>query len=81
MPLYEYRCQECGGAFSQRRTIDERDTGVVCHHCSASSVVRLLSSFAAFGHGENNSVKSLNSSSCGGCSLTSCAGCGVRNTN
>ncbi len=76
MPLYEYRCESCGEPFSQRRAIEERDTDVVCPHCATTKVVRLMSSFAAFSHGEGNSVRNLNASSCGGCAQTSCAGCG-----
>ncbi len=77
MPLYEYRCESCGEPFSQWRAIDERDTGLVCPLCTATNVVRLLSSFAAYSHGEGNSMRNLNSSGCGGCAQTSCAGCGV----
>ncbi len=77
MPLYEYRCEACGEAFSQRRAIDERDTGLVCPLCAATRVVRLMSSFSAFSHGGGESVRSLNSSACGGCAQSSCAGCGV----
>ncbi len=81
MPLYEYRCQACGKPFSQRRTIDQRDVGLVCPLCSATDIVRLLSSFAAFSQGADSSVQSLGASSCGGCSSTSCAGCGSAHNN
>lgn len=78
MPLYEYRCEECGQPFAERRTMDLRDSGVVCPACAATKVVRLVSSFAAFSHSAGESVHSLNTSSCGGCSQSSCAGCGLR---
>jgi putative FmdB family regulatory protein len=78
MPLYEYRCEECGEPFSLRRSINERDEDAVCPACAATKVVRLISSFAAFSHGDGASVVGLNTSACGGCSQTSCAGCGVK---
>ncbi len=78
MPLYEYRCVECGTPFSERRTIELRDSGVVCPSCAATQVVRLVSSFAAFSHGAGEGTHSLNASPCGGCAQSSCAGCGVK---
>lgn len=77
MPLYEYRCQECGTPFAERRSIAERDNGICCPHCSAKRAVRLVSTFAAFGHGDGESVRSLGASGCSGCAQTSCQTCGA----
>ncbi len=78
MPLYEYRCEECGNPFALRRSIDQRDAAATCPSCAATRVVRLVSSFAAFGHSDGGSV-SLNASPCGGCASTSgCQTCGVK---
>ncbi len=78
MPLYEYRCEQCGNPFAQRRSIAERDAEIVCPNCAATRVVRLVSSFAAFSHGDGGSVTSLNASPCSGCASTGgCQTCGV----
>ncbi len=77
MPLYEYRCQECGNPFSERRTIAQRDEGVTCPRCSATRVARLVSTFAAFARNDGASVRSLGAGTCSGCAQTSCQTCGV----
>jgi putative FmdB family regulatory protein len=46
MPLYEYRCAECGENFEQLRRMRDADNGVVCPRCQSEDVERLLSSFA-----------------------------------
>ena len=79
MPMYEYRCEQCGRAFSLRRTIDQRDAAAECPGCGGDQVVRLVSIFAAFSHGDGGAVTALNSSPCSGCASTAgCQGCGVK---
>ncbi len=77
MPLYEYRCELCGEAFSERRPIDNRDLGIICPRCDGTRVMRLVSAFAAFGRGDGEAPRGLGSSPCSGCSSTSCSSCGV----
>ncbi|MGB8646956.1 MAG: zinc ribbon domain-containing protein [Anaerolineae bacterium] len=77
MPVYEYRCHACGSPFALRRTIDQRDAATVCPNCADTRVTRLVSTFAAFSHGDGSSV-SLNASPCSGCASTGgCQTCGV----
>ena len=79
MPMYEYRCQECGSPFSIRRSMDERDAATACPNCAGNKVMRQLSTFAAFSHGDSGQSTSLNSSPCGGCASTGgCSSCGVK---
>ncbi|MBL8214654.1 MAG: zinc ribbon domain-containing protein [Bryobacterales bacterium] len=49
MPLYEYRCPECGARFEQLRRMTEADSGVVCPRCESQRVQRLFSTFATGG--------------------------------
>ncbi len=46
MPIYEYRCRECGGVFEELilRASDEEE--LVCSHCRSRDVERLLSAVA-----------------------------------
>lgn len=45
MPIFEYRCCECGSKFE--RIVASESTGVVCEKCSSPRVEKLLSVFAA----------------------------------
>ncbi|HTQ56433.1 MAG TPA: zinc ribbon domain-containing protein [Bryobacteraceae bacterium] len=49
MPLYEYRCENCGEQFEKLRRMSEADEGVECPRCESDEVERLLSSFATAG--------------------------------
>lgn len=46
MPLYEYRCEECGRAFELLRRFSEVDRDVKCPVCDSEDVQRQMSSFA-----------------------------------
>lgn len=61
MPMYEYRCQECGKLYEQLRRMSEADTNLECPHCGGKNVERQVSacSFSGFA--------SSGSSSGGGC--------------
>ena len=48
MPLYEYRCRQCGATFESRRDAARADEDVRCPD-GHDETVRLLSSFAAIG--------------------------------
>ena len=43
MPIYEYRCPECGIKFEQIQEYEQRDE-VTCPHCKVQ-VTRLMSTF------------------------------------
>jgi putative FmdB family regulatory protein len=51
MPVYEYRCQECGEKFEQLRRMSDADTNLICPRCASAKVTRLLSAFATSGCG------------------------------
>ncbi len=62
MPIYEYRCPDCGTQFEEIRS--SRDTSdVECPTCGAKKAERLLSGFAV--GGGSGSSKSSGGSSCG----------------
>ena len=74
MPIYEYRCEKCGHQFESLIFGDEK---AICPSCDSAEVARLMSrcGFVSKSAG-GETVSSSASSSCGGCSATSCAGCG-----
>ena len=53
MPIYEYRCQNCGKIFEKFRKMSDSDAGVQCPYCLAEEVERLLSAFATSGCGSS----------------------------
>ncbi len=44
MPIYAYRCRECGEKFESFRGIHDSDNEVTCPKCGAKKPTRVLSS-------------------------------------
>ena len=74
MPIYEYRCADCGSKFDKRLSMAAADSPVNCPDCGAQAR-RLLSVFAAFRKAEGGQTVSVGGG-CAGCSGGSCASCG-----
>ncbi|MFQ6609672.1 MAG: zinc ribbon domain-containing protein [Fidelibacterota bacterium] len=56
MPIYEYKCQSCGKAFSALvRSSTVSDSEVKCKFCEANDVKRLLTTKVAFGSSTTSS--------------------------
>ncbi|MCD6302007.1 MAG: zinc ribbon domain-containing protein [Anaerolineae bacterium] len=72
MPLYEYRCQDCGQRYDRRRAYQEADAPASCPTCNSTRSQRMLSRFACIAS-ERSSPG--DGGSCAGCSASSCAGC------
>jgi putative FmdB family regulatory protein len=49
MPMYEYRCAECGREHEQLRRMSDADTNVECPHCGSKKVERQVSACAIGG--------------------------------
>jgi putative FmdB family regulatory protein len=47
MPIYEYRCKDCGQGFSRLQSVSASAEGVTCNKCDSNNVERLLSTFAS----------------------------------
>lgn len=63
MPIYEYRCEECGATFERIVFASDSETSVECPECGKTRAKRLLSAFSC-GSGEGGTLNSLSS----GCS-------------
>lgn len=46
MPMYEYRCRECGRAFEMLRRLSDSDSDVKCPSCDSKQVERQISACA-----------------------------------
>jgi putative FmdB family regulatory protein len=66
MPIYEYRCESCGGEFE--RYVATNSTSVVCDRCGSDRLARKIS----LSRRRNDDVfppfKTPASGDCGGCS-------------
>ncbi len=71
MPIYEYHCDQCKNEFE--KLVLKSSEKIVCPRCKNKKVQRMMSAFAFSSGGK---FKSTASSSCGGCSATSCSTCG-----
>lgn len=62
MPLYEYRCPECGSRFEEIRSLRQADEEAECPACGSTAARRQLSSFATASPGRS---ATSGGSSCG----------------
>jgi len=78
MPVYAYKCIECGSDFERLRGISSKDSEVGCPSCgTAGKAKRKLSTFAAVtrtADGVTRPASSYNPSNGGGCCGGGC-GC------
>ncbi len=71
MPIFEYRCKECGHSFETLLSASQADR-VQCPQCQGP-VLRLVSLFSAPSRGQGSASSVFSGGCCGG----SC-GCGAR---
>ncbi len=73
MPIFEYRCDGCGGEFEE--LVRSSDETVPCPDCGSEEVSRKLSVFAFKSTGSDRPSASSAHSSCSGCSSGNCSSC------
>jgi len=74
MPLYEYRCKDCGYHFDALRPMKDADNPITCKQCAGDHTERQISVFFAQSGGKV--VAGGNGGGCAGCAGGSCASCG-----
>ena len=47
MPIYEYRCEECGHQFEILQRLGAGSDGLTCPTCGAPELEKMFSTFAA----------------------------------
>jgi len=76
MPLYEYKCSDCGACFDALRSMADADKAIACPKCESENTGRVISLFSAVG---SEGVIAGAGSSCGSCTPSaSCATCGLK---
>lgn len=66
MPIYEFRCKECGEVFEERRPMSRADDKAVCSS-GHQATVRMLPVFASIGRAEASPLTACGSPSPGSC--------------
>lgn len=69
MPIFEFRCQDCGCEFEKLVRADEK---AECPECGCSSPKRL---FSVFGVKSGGKFTPSSGASCGSCTASSCESC------
>jgi putative FmdB family regulatory protein len=64
MPLYEYRCPQCGHRFEVLQRMGQGAEGLICPRCGAEKVEKQFSTFASAGSGGGGGA-SVSSGGCG----------------
>ena len=55
MPMYEFKCVDCGAEFEELATMAEVEAGkVLCPECESHQVKRQMSTFACGGESAGN---------------------------
>jgi len=72
MPIYEYRCQDCGSQFEALRSMKDADTNIHCDKCSSHKTRRVLSTCYARVDGDSSRSGSSGCASCAGGACSSC---------
>ena len=75
MPIYEYHCDRCNKDF-ECLVIGSHQAE--CQDCKSTDVKKMMSAcgFLSKGSGGETVKKAAGASACGGCTASSCAGCG-----
>ncbi len=75
MPIYEYRCKECGNEFEE--LILGKEENISCPKCKSSNISRLLSLCRSKVSGNEFSIGGTSSGGgCSSCSGGNCSSCG-----
>jgi putative FmdB family regulatory protein len=73
MPLFEFKCRECGTSFE--KIVPSSTTPVVCKQCASPEVEKLLSVFAV--GASSRTSASLEPGPCGACGAAQRGMCGM----
>jgi len=75
MPIYEYRCLDCGAHFDALRSMKDADQPISCKQCQGERTQRQISLVFAQSGGKVIAGGG-GGSGCAGCAGGSCSSCG-----
>jgi putative FmdB family regulatory protein len=65
MPLYEYRCKDCGTEFEKRLSFSEADELPACPECASAHTQKRLSRVVSLNAAATAAGAASNTASCG----------------
>ncbi|MCI0513500.1 zinc ribbon domain-containing protein [candidate division KSB1 bacterium] len=65
MPIYEYRCVQCGHIFEKFQSIGADNSELECPECGTPRPTRVFSAFASHGLAGKGEASGASGSSCG----------------
>jgi len=71
MPIYEYRCEQCGEKFDKLVRSSADETNLCCPNCGSKQAEKLLSIFGTSGFSTTPNFTSAGPASCGPTGQTS----------
>lgn len=74
MPLYEYKCNDCGLKFEELVNKNVPDSSPLCPSCGSSNCEKLFSTFALSAGGQSSAVAAPPCARAGGCGAGSSGG-------
>jgi putative FmdB family regulatory protein len=75
MPIFEFDCLKCGNAFEELVGHSEDPSRLACPNCNSRRIKKRLSVFGFTSRDASGNTVTSSSSSCSGCTATSCASC------
>ena len=71
MPMYEYRCRDCGATFDELvPSAQVSDSEIACPYCGEHAAEKLMSAFASSGSGSSAASVAGGGGSCGSSGFT-----------
>ncbi len=61
MPIYEYKCNNCGNCFEQLVFNSEDEKDINCKKCGGQEIKKVISSFACISQGGEPSLSGCSS--------------------
>jgi putative FmdB family regulatory protein len=80
MPIYEYRCRDCGHQFEILQRLGEGAAGLACPRCEAAALDKQFSTFATASGGADF-ASAADSCGAGDCGAGACCGGGACASN
>ena len=64
MPIYEYKCSQCGHQFDVLQRIGADGSDLTCPGCGTAKPEKMVSAFASSGGGSDSYAPSTSSAGC-----------------
>ena len=64
MPIYEYRCKNCGNEFELLRSLSQSDSDIACEYCGQQQAEKLFSTFASSAGSASSYSSAASNDSC-----------------